>query len=180
MIRNHIYISDKKYTFRDIFKEFYTSQYLFALRLLTNSHDAEDVVQDVFMNIWKSKPVFKNEIAFKSYIYLSTRNKCFDLIKKKKPVYESSDNLKETPDEIEYLLKEEVFRLLDKAVEKLPPQTRSIIMLSMKGHSIKEIAELLAISVNTVKTLKSRAYKQLKEVYGDSFVILVSAFFTFN
>jgi len=180
MIRNHIYISDKKFTFRDIFKEYYSSQYLFALRLTSNSHDAEDVVQDVFMSIWKSKPVFKNELAFKAYIYLSTRNKCFDLLKKKKPVYETSDNLIDSPDELDYLLKEEVYRLLDRAVEKLPPQTRSVITLSMKGNSIKEIAEILNVSVNTVKTLKTRAYRYLKEVYGDSFVILISTFITFN
>lgn len=174
--RHHIYISNKRYAFKEIFKEFYTSQLFFASKLLINRHDAEDVVQDVFLNIWRAKPVFKNEIAFKSYLYLSTRNKCIDFLRKKRPMYESVELAQEIPNEIDYLIKEEAFRILDKAIETLSPQTQKVLNLSMKGFSVQEIATNLNLSVNSVKTVKLRAYKVLRETYGHSLILIMVSY----
>ncbi len=179
MFRNHIYISDKKYAFKDIFKDFYSSQLFFAMKLISSRVDAEDIVQDVFLSIWRAKPVFKNEIAFKAYIYLTTRNRCIDFLKKKRPIYQTVDFANEIPNEIDYLVKEEAFRLLDLAIKKLPPQTREVINLSLKGLSVQEVADNLKVSVNTIKTLKSRAYKILKEAYGDALIFIMFSYTSF-
>ncbi|PKP05984.1 MAG: hypothetical protein CVU10_00005 [Bacteroidetes bacterium HGW-Bacteroidetes-5] len=176
MFRHHIYISDKKYAFKEIFKDFYASQVLFAIKLIGSKHDSEDIVQEVFLNIWRAKPVFKNEIAFKSYIYLSTRNKCIDYLRRKRPHFENLDSAGNIEGEIESVVKEEAFRLLERAIESLPNQTREVMRCSMKGLSIQEIADELNVSVNTIKTLKSRAYKVLKESYGDTFMLLLLSF----
>jgi RNA polymerase sigma-70 factor (ECF subfamily) len=48
----------------------------------------------------------------------------------------------------------------------------------LKGLSVKEIADNLKVSVNTVKTLKTRAYRFFREVYGDSFVLIILTFFS--
>ena len=178
MLRQHIYISDKKFSFREVFNEFYASQVLFASKLIKNLHDSEDIVQDVFLSIWKSKPVFKNEIAFRAYIYLSTRNKCIDYLRKKKPFFETVDKAENIENEIDILIKEEAYRLLDKAISSLPNQTKEIMRFSMKGFSVQEIADELKISVNTVKTLKSRAYKALKETYGDVIMFVMFTLFS--
>jgi len=176
---HHIYISDKKYSFEKIFKEYYTSQLFFAMKLLSSRPDSEDIVQDVFLNIWRVKPVFKNEIAFKSYLYLSTRNRCIDFLRKKRPVYESIEIAQEIPNEIDYLIKEEAFRILDKAIATLSPQAQEVLNLSMKGLSVKEVANELSILVNTVKTIKLRAYRILRENYGDSFVLIMLSYISF-
>jgi len=178
MLRQHIYISDKKFSFRDVFNEFYASQVLFASRIINSIHDSEDIVQDVFLNIWKSKPVFKNEIAFRAYIYLSTRNKCIDYLRRKKPYFESVDKAENIENEIDNLIKEEAYRLLDKAISSLPKQTREVMKSAMKGLSTQEIADELLISVNTVKTLKSRAYKTLRETYGDVLMLVLFSVFS--
>ncbi len=176
MFKQHIYISDKRYAFKEIFKEFYASQIIFALKLIGNKHDAEDIVQDVFLNIWRSKPVFKNEIAFKSYIYLSTRNKCIDYLRKKKPDTGSLESIEDISNDVDFAVREEAFRIMEKAIQKLPNQTREIMNLSMKGLSIQDIAQKLNISVNTIKTLKSRAYKNLRDSYGDVFMLFIASF----
>lgn len=179
MLKQHIYISDKKYAFKEIFSEFYASQVVFAVKLIGNKHDAEDIAQDVFLNIWRSKPVFKNEIAFKSYIYLSTKNRCIDYLRKKRPGFQDVDSVKDIAGDVESAVREEAFRLLEKAIEKLPTQTKEIMRLSMNGLTIQDIASKLSISVNTIKTLKSRAYKILKESYGDVFMILIASVLSF-
>ena len=61
-------------------------------------------------------------------------------------------------------------------IEELPPEQRRIILLRIEGYTWEEIAERLEISINTVKTQKSRSYKFLREKLGDSIhsIILLS------
>ncbi|MGE0092402.1 MAG: RNA polymerase sigma factor [Bacteroidales bacterium] len=177
MVSNFIYISDKKYAFKLLFNDFYAGQVMFAKKIIGNRQDAEDIVQEVFLNIWKSKKSFSNEISFKAYLYLSTRNKCIDYIRKDKHLMKelSVADLMST-DEMDQIIKTEAFTLLYKAIEKLPPQTKKVILQSMKGHTVQEVADILKVSVNTVKTLKQKAYRMLRDIYGDAFVLLLYPF----
>jgi RNA polymerase sigma-70 factor (ECF subfamily) len=97
-------------------------------------------------------------------------------LRRKRPYFENLDSADNIEGEIESVVKEEAFRLLERAIESLPNQTREVMRCSMKGLSIQEIADELNVSVNTIKTLKSRAYKVLKEAYGDTFMLLLLSF----
>jgi len=176
MLRHHLIIAEKEYAFKEIFQDFYASQVLFATRIIKSEHDAKDIVQEVFLKIWNSNPAFKNEIAFKAYLYISTRNSCIDFIRKKKPQINSLDNAQDVESEVNEVVKEEAFRLLDKAIEALAPQSQKIIRMSMSGMSMNEIAKELKISVNTVKTLKARSYKILRDSFGEIFIMLLFPF----
>lgn len=175
MVKHYIYISDKKYAFKSLFNDFYASQVMFAMKLISNKHDAEDIVQEVFLSIWKSRVSFKSEISFKSYLYLSTRNRCIDFFRKKKIQSEELDSQILSQEEMDHIVRGEAFALLHKAIDKLPPQSKRVILRSMKGLSVQEVADSLGISVNTVKTLKLKAYRTLRELYGDVFIILISS-----
>jgi RNA polymerase sigma-70 factor (family 1) len=175
MVRHYIYISDKKYAFKSLFNDFYASQVMFAMKLITNRHDAEDIVQEVFLSIWKSGSSFKSELSFKAYLYLSTRNKCIDFLRKKKMRHEELDAQVLSQEEMDHIVRGEAFALLHKAIDKLPPQSKRVILRSMKGLSVQEVADSLGISVNTVKTLKLKSYRILRELYGDVFMILISS-----
>jgi RNA polymerase sigma-70 factor (ECF subfamily) len=148
---------------------------MFAMKLISNRHDAEDIVQEVFLSIWKSGSSFKNEISFKAYLYLSTRNRCIDFLRKKRIKSEELDSHILSQDEMDHIVKGEAFSLLHKAIEKLPPQSKRVILRSMKGLSVQEVADSLGVSINTVKTLKLKAYRTLRELYGDVFIILISS-----
>lgn len=179
MFGNFIYISSKRYAFKSLFNDFYASQVMFALKILGNKQDAEDVVQDVFLSIWRSNCNFKNEISFKSYLYMSTKNRCIDFIRKRKVVNEEIKPdfvFKDESDFADQILKNEAYSLLHKAIEKLPSQTKNVILRSMSGMSVQEVADSLGVSVNTVKTLKQKAYRVLRELYGDVFIILIGLF----
>ncbi|MFA5850151.1 MAG: RNA polymerase sigma factor [Bacteroidales bacterium] len=177
MFNHHINIGNTQYDFKEIFNDFFASQLLFARRILKNNINSEDIVQEVFLKLWKAEPVFPNEISFKAYLYLSTRNHCIDFLRKKKLMFSNIEIAGNIEEEANEVLKEEAFRLLDKAILELPPQSRRVIQYAMEGLSIQETAVKLSVSVNTVKTLKSRAYKILRDSFGEIFLILLSPFF---
>lgn len=156
--------------------DFFVSQVNFARKITGNEEDAKDIVQEIFLKIWNSNANFPNEIAFKSYLYISTRNACIDHLRRKRNIPAEIDVAVNLEEEANEAMKEEAFRLLDKAIETLPPQTKKIIKLTLSGRSINEIADNLKITVNTVKTLKLRAYKTLRDKFGDMFILLVFPF----
>ncbi len=176
MFKHYILVGEKKYEFKEVFKDFFASQLFFAKKIVKDEYLAEDIVQDVFLKLWRSNSVFPNEISLKAYIYLSTRNHCIDFLRLKRPLMGEIELALDIEEEANIVLKEEAFRLLEVAISKLAPQSRTIIMLSMDGLSIQEIAEKLNISVNTVKTLKARAYKTLRAHFGEIFIMLLSYF----
>lgn len=75
-------------------------------------------------------------------------------------------------------VKEEAIRQLYFYIEELPAEQRRIILLRIEGHSWDEIASKLGVSINTVKTQKSRSYKFLREKLGNStYSVLLSLIF---
>lgn len=74
-------------------------------------------------------------------------------------------------------VKEEIIRQLYHYIEELPAEQRRIILMRIEGYTWEEIAERLEISINTVKTQKSRSYKFLREKLGDSMYSIILCLF---
>ena len=133
--------------------------------------ECEDIVQDIFADLWEKDLIFPDDISLKVYLYKSTRNKCYNIIKhnKVKDQYNAGyiqlledDNLF-----FEQILEEEIARQLNRAIEILPNRKKEIIKLSLKGIKNKEISEMIGIKLQTVKTLKSQSYKILREEFKE-------------
>lgn len=77
----------------------------------------------------------------------------------------------------EFFLKEvtrrETLRILYAAVDRLPGQTRQVILYSLEGLSVQEVGEKMKISVNTVKTLKKKAYISLRQFLSREYLLLL-------
>lgn len=157
--------------------DFYASQVLFARKLLSGEAHAQDIVQDIFIKVLESQTEFSNEIAFKSYLYISTRNACIDYLRRKNKILGDVSLLGNVEAEATEVMKEEAFYLLEQAITTLPAQSRRIFELTLQGLSIHDIAAELHISENTVKTLKQRAYKALRNRFGDFFMLIAFLFF---
>ena len=71
------------------------------------------------------------------------------------------------------VIEEEAYRIIDDAVNALPPQSARIVKMYLDGKQNKEIAEILGISVNSVKTLKYNALDSLKTLLKDYFYVLL-------
>ncbi len=164
--------------FQQIFTQLYTSLCSFANKYLNDKDEAEDTVQEVFIELWNQRLKFENVNQVKAFLYLSIKNKCLNIIKhiniKQKYIDEYIDEREQEGFFEENVIKSEVISQIKNAINKLPEQRKKIILLNIQGLKNNEIAEDLSISVNTVKLQKKIAYKYLREQLGK---ILFTSFF---
>ena len=159
-----------------IFSQYYGAMVSYAHNFIRSKIECEDMVQEVFISIWEKKPTFPNEASLKGYLYKSIRNKCYDSLKHKRIRETYAKNV--LPDLqndnifMKQVLEEEIARELHQAIETLPIRKREIIKLSLRNIKNKDIANRLNIKLQTVKTLKSQAYKILREKFRDSTIIV--------
>ncbi len=137
--------------------------FLIALSFTKNKSDAEDIMQNVFLKLWKSKIIFKNKEHVSKWLTVVTSNESKNLLK-----YRSKRNHEELSDISDsFTFDKNEDRDLFKAVMSLPPKLSLVIHLFYyEDMSVKEIAEALKLSESAVKTRLNRGRNQLKESLG--------------
>lgn len=152
--------------FSGIFRRYYEPLCFFAGRYVRDNQAAEGIVQDVFVRLWESRHTLGIESSLRSYLYASVRNASLNYIKRENftislDYQEERSGTTVTPPDAQ-LESDELAEALERAMDKLPPKCRQIFsMAKYDGLSYQEIAEVLDISVNTVKTQLKRALKSL-------------------
>ena len=151
--------------------------YNVALRMMNHSEDARDISQEVFLKAYRSLSNFDERSQFSTWLYRITHNTCIDEMRKRKgkQTYSLEEELEsedgsmqrqiadegDTPEES--LLREEKKGEILKALDTLSEEHKAAIILrDVKGLSYEEIAEILELSLGTVKSRISRARTQLK------------------
>ena len=144
-------------------EKFTKENYLFfcalANRYVNDVQEAEDIVQE-------NRRHYQDITCLRSFVYTMIRNQSLNLIRNRK---RSSQHFHLLPEEEEnnffnILVEEESNRLLFNAINTLAPQSAAIIQLSLQGLKNEEIARELSISENTVKVLKYRSLKKLRQL----------------
>ncbi|HBL77090.1 MAG: hypothetical protein A2W90_19035 [Bacteroidetes bacterium GWF2_42_66] len=168
--------SKKTEGYKYLYDNFYASLCNFSANFFEYKEDAEDIVQDVFIRIWKSNSTFESLKALTSFLYLSVKNGSLNATRNRpkwsgNDVFDDEDflNLKLDEKTIEQLLiEEEFYRQIYVTINKLSQERKEVILLSMGGYTNKEIADKTGVSVNTVKTLKLKAYRLLRDTLEPS------------
>jgi RNA polymerase sigma-70 factor (ECF subfamily) len=152
-------------SYRELFYMLYSSMCIYSKKFLDDNNNAEDITQEVFIELWHQKTKFESLNHIKAFLYLSIKNKCLNFKKHLIVREKFSNKVLENHEEIfeEYVLEAELLQNINNAINDLPQQRKQIIILSMQGLKNNEIAEDLKISINTVKLQKKIAYKQLRE-----------------
>ena len=128
----------------------------FSLRFLKSDEYAEDVLQDVFTNIWVGRKLINPEIPFSAYLFTIVKNRVLNQIRdlakqnqlREQILEQSVDYNEVTQDSI---LTDDLRSVIQKAFASMTPRQKEVFRLSREGQlSYKEIAEKLDISVNTV------------------------------
>ena len=147
-------------------------------RFLNNKEDAEDLTQEVFLEVYKSISSFRGESKISTWIYRIAVTKSLDFIRKKKRKKRftilkrvfSDDNIKSgIPDKTNLnpdkkVEEQDRIRILNEALESLPQNQRAAFTLSKYDEmSYKEIAEILNTTIPSVESLIHRAKNKLKK-----------------
>ncbi len=174
-----------------LFKRFYKPLQAYAFRFVNDKDLSEDIVQDVFFELWQRRESIRFEdVAVKSYLFRAVYTHSLNALNKKKQNICSLDSERETDILDQYvssymqnseqsLLLKELEEEIMSYINTLPPQCYKIFMLSRSyGLKNREIAEQLGISIKAVEKQISKALYGLKEhlVRKDLFPLLILAF----
>jgi len=138
-------------------------------RYLKNETDLEDIVHDIFLQLWETRHLLNPELSFSGYIKKITQNYAIDKLRHldihsrfaKNIFMNETDTTNETED---LIIDSDYAELLDKLIEKLPPRQKEVFQYSrIERLTYKEISELLKISVDTVQEHASLALKTIKK-----------------
>lgn len=174
--------------YNHIFNELYDPLCRFCYKMVYDKDTAEDIVQDQFAYLWEHWDRLNSIENISSYLYKAVRNKTINYLVKKQN-HNTHNNLHEVndlytesecPSPQELLEKENLEKLLEQALEKLPEKCKNIFVLKRFGElSNKEIAEKLNISVKTVEAQTTIAMKRLKNYITDHWElsIILTVFF---
>lgn len=172
-------------SFYDLVRPYERAVFLTALSLVRDPSDAEDVAQDAMLKAFKNLSHFRQESKFSTWLIQITLNEAkMRLRKDRKHLYESlNDNQQEDggsyiprdfadwrPIPSEALEQTELREALNNALQALAPKYRVVLYLRDLQHfNIKETAELLGLTITTVKTRLLRARLQLRDALAPGF-----------
>lgn len=142
----------------------------FALQYVDSSAAAEDVVQEVFCDLWKRRNDWEPRRSVKAYLFQAVRNTALDRLKHQRVVqewetekkYKGPSSRPQTPTQA--VQHQELKDAMQEAVESLPERRRRVYKLvRRKGMSYAEVAEIMDIARKTVENHMGRALKALRK-----------------
>ena len=155
--------------FKQLFHEYYPRLVLLAKRYLGRKDLSEEMVQEVFLNIWEKKETLHVE-NLSSYLYRATVNECLKYIRHQKVVGEHVRKTSDLPPDQPNLPEEiyfskEIEKITGNTLARLSETDRQIFLLNrQEGLTYKEIADKLNISVKTVEAHMSSVLKIFRQV----------------
>lgn len=172
-------------SFDDIFKKYNKKVYYFAFSYLKNREESQDVVQEVFLNLWRHREQINEYYVFSKYLFKITFNATCKRFRKlasdKKQIEEvvRTSNLEDnsTDIEIEY---NNLLETTSAFINKMPARQKKIFLLSVNDQlTTDQIAQKLNISKKTVENYLSRVKTSLKKSFSNGGLLPVLFFCLF-
>ena len=151
--------------FEWLFRQYYEKLCQWAYHYLRDLDSSEEVVQDLYYNLWRNRASMVFHVSAKSYLYKAVSNNCKMLIRRKgrRTAIEADLALQNpgTAAEPEELLEvKEIREVVNRTLEELPEKPAQIFRMSRyEGLKYREIAEKLSISIKTVEANMGKALK---------------------
>jgi RNA polymerase sigma-70 factor (ECF subfamily) len=164
--------------FKTIVEAWQDMVYNTALGIVQNAEDAEDISQEVFVQVYESVHTFKGEAKFSTWLYRITVTKTMDHIRKKKrkkrfafiqSIFGANDEIAHDPPDFHHpgvaLDKKETTAELFKAIDQLPENQKIAFTLNkLEGLNYQEVSEIMNTTVPSIESLLHRAKNNLKKI----------------
>ena len=157
-------------SYREKFESIYTENYLrlyyYALHIVNDEEAAKDILNDVFVALWKNIETFQEEHV-SAYLMTSVRNRSVDFLRQHVLRHQYTEEYLHTAELFYADYSDEKDKLVEEMMNQLSPPTDQILrMCYLKRMKYAEVAEALGISPNTVKKHIVKALKTLRELYN--------------
>ncbi|WP_407673994.1 RNA polymerase sigma factor [Pedobacter sandarakinus] len=151
----------------ELYKLYAKAMYNVALRILNYEEEAEDVLQESFLDAFTRIVDFRQETTFGLWLKQIVINKSINYLRKRKMEFVGTDALEELPEETNFDDEHKELRVeeIKNGIAMLPDGYRVVLSLYLlEGYDHEEIAHILKISENTSRTQYMRAKKKLKSI----------------
>lgn len=174
-----------KSDFESVFREHYASLCRYAFSLLTDSDEAEEVVQEALFRVWEGRHRISITTSWQAYLFRAVRNQALNHLRKRKVhqeyladgFHQPGESLADASEAVS--LAELQMKIRD-AVAKLPPERQRIFIMSRyEGLKYREIADELGISPKTVENQLGRALQSLRTELADYLPLVLILFADF-
>lgn len=157
--------------FEEIYQRHHRRVYSICLRMLQNAYEAEDLTQDVFIQLYRKIGSFRGDSAFTTWLHRMTVNQVLMHFRKRNVKYEKTTEEGETPDQIVAgTSNPEKMPVVDKialenAIDQLPDGYKNVFLLhDVEGYEHEEVARILGCSVGTSKSQLHKARLKLRKL----------------
>ena len=159
--------------FESLFRSSYVSLVRFAMTIIKDRDNAEEIVQDLFFRLWQDREKLTIESSLNGYLFRSVHNRCLHYVEHLRvvsrhasEVLTSQSDKQENPAEI--LQYEELQGRIAMILERLPGRCGQIFYMNrFEGLKYTEIAEKLSVSVKTVEASMGRALKEFRKALAE-------------
>jgi RNA polymerase sigma-70 factor, ECF subfamily len=170
----------EKKVFDTLFNALYEPLCRYCMRMVPDQQEAEEIVQDIFVNLWLKRSELNIDVSLKAYLFRTVMNRAINYnnhqkVRKNYHAHVVSENtvLHNEPDK---LVETELTALYETVVASMPQKRKEVFELSRKeGLKYTEIAEHMGISVKTVEAHLSKALEELR-IRLQEYLPLVVAF----
>jgi len=158
----------ESHAFTEVYGMFYKPLCYFAEKITGDSLKAEDIAAESFVKLLQKNPDFETLRHLKSFLYTTTKNACYDLLRMQKRHEQTHAEIKYLADvseeETEHaVIMAEVLQVIYKAIDELPDKYKNVVKLALiEGMENDEIVKRTGMAYQTVRNHKSEAIKLLR------------------
>lgn len=169
-------LKGKKSAWVTLVKRYEKNLYNYTLRMVSNREDALDLMQDIFVAVFRNLSTFRGDSPFKGWLFRIAHYRCIEFYRKKKPM-QSLDDVPEREEDAEHACPEHHMHQgqqaadLAQAMQTLPFNQKIVVELKFFQHcTFEDIAMQLGISINTSKSRLYSALDKLKDQLEEHYV----------
>jgi len=153
--------------FEAIARQYSGMLYRHIQRMVGNREDAQDILQDVLLLIFRKLHTFRGDASMKTWVFRIASNRAIDFIRqsRRRPTEALDEKLSVNDSPLAFTQRQAQIDALGHALEQLPTEQRQIVILKeINGLTFREIAEIVQIPENTAKTRMYTSLRKLRNI----------------